>query len=59
MVIIVSDKEQRTFYMWYLWEDIRQDLNVCGKCGVFFNLEVRENEDCPVCHSGEHTKIHD
>lgn len=34
-----------------------QDLNMCRKCGVLFNLEVRENKDCPVCHGGEHTRI--
>jgi predicted Zn-ribbon and HTH transcriptional regulator len=34
-----------------------QDLRICRKCGVLFDIEVRKNKDCPVCHSGEHMRI--
>ena len=34
-----------------------QDLRICRKCGVLFDIEVRKNKDCPVCHSGEHIRI--
>ena len=34
-----------------------QDLRICRKCGILFDLEVRENKDCPLCHSGEYTHI--
>jgi predicted Zn-ribbon and HTH transcriptional regulator len=34
-----------------------QDLRICRKCGVLFDIEVRKNKDCPVCHSGEHMPI--
>jgi predicted Zn-ribbon and HTH transcriptional regulator len=34
-----------------------QDLQVCRKCGVVFDLELRKNKDCPLCHSGKHIQL--
>ena len=34
-----------------------EDLRVCRRCGVVFDVEIRKNKDCPVCHSGEHMVI--
>ena len=37
--------------------DMMHDLRICRKCGVLFDVEIRKNKDCPVCHGGEHTHI--
>jgi rubrerythrin len=34
-----------------------QDLYVCNNCGVVFDLNRRQEKDCPLCHSGEHIQI--
>ena len=34
-----------------------QDIQVCNKCGIIFDLEYRPNKDCPLCSAGEHTKL--
>jgi Zn finger protein HypA/HybF involved in hydrogenase expression len=34
-----------------------QDLQVCSNCGAVFDLERRQNKDCPLCHSGKHMRI--
>jgi rubrerythrin len=31
-----------------------QNIQVCRKCGIVFNIERRKDKDCPLCHSGEH-----
>ncbi len=31
--------------------------HVCVKCGIVFDVRFRQNNDCPVCHSGEHMEI--
>ena len=36
---------------------LTKDIQVCRRCGVIFDLNVRKNKDCPLCSSGEHTKI--
>ena len=33
------------------------DVQVCRKCGVIFDLNIRKNKDCPLCSAGEHTKL--
>lgn len=33
------------------------DLHVCNNCGVVFDLERRQDKDCPLCHSGKHIPI--
>jgi hypothetical protein len=35
---------------------LSQDIQVCRKCGIVFNLNIRENKDCPLCGAGEHTE---
>ena len=49
MIIIIICRFRHT--------DMLQDLRICRKCGIIFDLEVRKNKDCPLCHSGEHTDI--
>jgi ribosomal protein S27AE len=34
-----------------------RDLKICSNCGVVFDLEHRQEKDCPLCHSGEHIPI--
>ena len=36
---------------------LTKDIQVCRRCGVIFDLNIRKNKDCPLCSSGEHTKI--
>jgi len=36
---------------------LSQDIEVCRKCGVIFDLNIRKNKDCPLCSAGEHTKL--
>ena len=36
---------------------LSQDIQVCRKCGVIFDLNIRQNKDCPLCSAGEHTKL--
>jgi rubrerythrin len=32
-----------------------QDIQVCNKCGIVFDIQYRANRDCPVCHGGGFT----
>lgn len=36
---------------------LSQDIQVCRKCGIVFDLNMRENKDCPLCSAGEHTEL--
>ena len=36
---------------------LAQDIQVCRKCGIVFDLNVRKNRDCPLCRAGEHTEL--
>jgi hypothetical protein len=37
--------------------NVIKDLHACQKCGIVFDIRFRSNNDCPVCHSGEHVEI--
>jgi len=37
--------------------NVVQNVHVCVKCGIVFDVRFRQNNDCPVCHSGEHMEI--
>jgi rubrerythrin len=34
-----------------------QNLRVCRRCGVVFDIEIRKNKDCPLCQSGENIQV--
>jgi rubrerythrin len=36
---------------------LTQGIQVCRRCGVIFELNIRKNKDCPLCSAGEHTKL--
>lgn len=36
---------------------LSQDIQVCRKCGIVFDLNMRKNKDCPLCRAGEHTEL--
>jgi predicted Zn-ribbon and HTH transcriptional regulator len=36
---------------------LSQDIQVCRKCGVVFDLNIRKNKDCPLRSAGEHIKL--
>jgi hypothetical protein len=36
---------------------LTQDIQVCRSCGVVFDLNTRQNKDCPACGAGERTKL--
>ena len=36
---------------------LSQDIQVCRRCGIVFDLNIRENKDCPLCSAGEHAKL--
>jgi hypothetical protein len=36
---------------------LSQDIQVCRKCGIVFDLNIRQNKDCPLCSAGEHTEL--
>lgn len=44
---------------WYLCKQLHsvsmiKDIRICRNCGVVFDLQRRQDKDCPVCHHGEH-----
>jgi rubrerythrin len=34
-----------------------QNIQVCRRCGIVFDLNIRKNKDCPICGAGEHTEL--
>jgi ribosomal protein L37E len=36
---------------------VTQHMQVCRRCGVAFDLNIRKNKDCPLCGAGEHTEL--
>jgi predicted Zn-ribbon and HTH transcriptional regulator len=36
---------------------MEEDLRICTKCGIVFDLKFRQNKDCPLCHSEEYMQI--
>jgi ribosomal protein S27AE len=36
---------------------LTQNIQVCRRCGVVFDLNIRKNKDCPICGAGEHTEL--
>jgi ribosomal protein S27AE len=36
---------------------LTQDIQICRRCGVAFDLNIRKNKDCPLCGAGEHIEL--
>ena len=36
-----------------------EDIRVCRTCGIVFDMKLRRDKDCPVCHGGESLSLED
>ena len=36
-----------------------KDIRICRICGVVFDIELRRDKDCPLCHGGENLSLED
>ena len=36
-----------------------KDIRVCRSCGIVFDMKLRRDKDCPVCHGGENLPFED
>jgi hypothetical protein len=57
LISVGSNKDRALNLIWDCGGILSQDIQVCNKCGIIFDLEYRPNKDCPLCHSGEYVNL--
>ena len=36
-----------------------KDIRICRSCGIVFDMKLRRDKDCPLCHGGESLPLGD